>query len=213
MPSAPQLGFEHRFVEGDRSADNVTLLLLHGTGGDESDLLPMGRTLAPGAHLLSPRGRILENGMPRFFRRLAEGVFDQENLKLQTDGLVAFIGSAVQVYGLRSDRIVALGLSNGANIASSVLLAHPGILNAAVLFRPMVPFIPATNPDLKQVKLLVAAGTSDPIVSPQQTGSLVQMFRAAGAAVTTFWHHGGHELGQDDLNAGRTWIAEWRVYQ
>jgi phospholipase/carboxylesterase len=135
---ALELGFEHRFVEGNGSGDGLTLLLLHGTGGDESDLIPLGRTLAPGAALLSPRGRVSENGMPRFFRRLAEGVFDQRDLKAQTESLVRFIESASRIYKLRPDPIVAVGYSNGANIASSVLFSNLGVLAGAVLFRPMV---------------------------------------------------------------------------
>jgi len=208
---ASQLGFEHRFVEGDRSGDGLTVLLLHGTGGDESDLIPLGQMLAPGAALLSPRGRVLENGMPRFFRRLAEGVFDQQDLKIQTESLVRFIESASQAYKLRPDRIVAVGYSNGANIASSILLTDPNVLAAAVLFRPMVPFVPSTSPDLKHVNLFIAAGTRDAIAGSQEAQRLVQIFENGGAAVTTFWHDGGHELGPDDLDAATTWVSGWRA--
>lgn len=211
MNRTSELAFDHRFVEGDRSSDGLTLLLLHGTGGDESDLIPLGRTLAPGAVLLSPRGRVLENGMPRFFRRLAEGVFDQQDLKVQTENLVRFIQSASQAYQLRPDRILAVGYSNGANIATSILLTHPDVLAAAVLFRPMVPFVPPTSPNLKEVSLLIAAGRGDAIASPQETQRLVQILENGGAAVTTFWHNGGHELGQDDLDAATTWVSEWRA--
>jgi phospholipase/carboxylesterase/glyoxalase family protein len=206
-----ELVFAHRFVEGDPASDGLTLLLLHGTGGDESDLIPIGRTLAPGAALLSPRGRVLENGMPRFFRRLAEGVFDQQDLRVQTESLVQFIEAASQVYRLRQDRIVAVGYSNGANIASSVLFSHPNVLAAAVLFRPMVPFIPSISPDLNQVDLFIAAGKRDEIARPQETQRLVQILENAGAAVTTFWHDGGHELGEDDLDAATRWLSDWRA--
>jgi len=206
-----KLSFEHRFVGGDRAGDGLTLLLLHGTGGDESDLIPLGQTLAPGAALLSPRGRVLENGMPRFFRRLAEGIFDQHDLKVQTDALVQFTESSSQAYEIRPDRIVAVGYSNGANIASSVLLAHPKVFAAAVLFRPMVPFIPANTPNLERVNVLVAAGRSDRIVSSQETQRLVQLFENAGATVTTVWHNGGHELGQDDVDAATNWLTDWRA--
>src|SRR5262249_47641366 len=153
----------------DRSSDGLTLLLLHGTGGGESDLIPLGQTLALGAALLSPRGRVLENGMPRFFRRLAEGVFDQQDLKIQTESLVRFIESASRAYRLRPDRTVAVGYSNGANIASSVLLTHPNVLAAAVLLRPMVPFVPSTLPDLRRKSLFLAAGRRDGIAGPQET--------------------------------------------
>jgi len=208
---AASLEFEHRFVEGDRSGDGLTLLLLHGTGGDESDLIPLGKALAPGAALLSPRGRVLENGMPRFFRRLAEGVFDQQDLKAQTASLVRFIESASQVYHLRADRIVAAGYSNGANIAASVLLTHPSVLAAAVLFRPMVPFVPSTSPNLERASLFIAAGKRDAIVSSEETRRLVRILETGGAAITMFWHNGGHELGQDDLTAATRWVSEWRA--
>jgi len=207
------LGFHHRFVEGEPSGDGVTLLLLHGTGGDESDLIPLGQALAPRAAMLSPRGRVLENGMPRFFHRLAEGVFDQIDLREQTDKLVQFIEGAAKAYHLRKDRIVAVGYSNGANIASSVLLTHPSLLAAAVLFRPMVPFSPSKTLDLRDAKVFIAAGNRDTIVSPQETSRLVEIFENSGAVVTTFWHNGGHELGQDDLDAAERWVSEWREAQ
>jgi predicted esterase len=207
------LGFHHRFVKGDPLADGVTLLLLHGTGGDESDLIPLGQALAPGAALLSPRGRVLENAMPRFFRRLAEGVFDQKDLGIQTEDLAHFIKGACRTYDLRADRIVAVGYSNGANIASSVLLTHPGLLAAAVLFRPMVPFVPSEMPDLKTLKVFIAAGHRDTIASRQETERLVEIFRGGGAAITTFWHNGGHELGEDDLNAAKEWVSQWLLME
>jgi predicted esterase len=202
------LGFRHRFVEGE-SGDGVTLLLLHGTGGDESDLIPLGQALAPGAALLSPRGGVLENGMPRFFRRLAEGVFDQEDLRIQTKNLGQFIKNASRTYNLRADRIIAVGYSNGANIASSLLFTQPRLLAAAVLFRPMVPFVPSKMPDLKTLQVLIAAGNRDTIASRQETGRLVELFKSGGASVTTIWHDGGHELGQDDLGAAKHWMSQW----
>ena len=211
MNPTSELGFVHRFVEGDRASDGLTLLLLHGTGGNESSLVSLGQTLAPGAALLSPRGQVLENGMPRFFRRLAEGVFDQQDLKLQTASLVKFIESASRAYKLHGDRIVAVGYSNGANIASSVLLTEPGVLAAAVLLRPMVPFVPTTAPDLGGKSLFLAAGRRDATAGPPETQRLVEIFETAGAAVTTFWHDGGHELGQDDLDAATSWVAQWRA--
>ncbi len=203
------LGFRHRFVAGESSGDGVTLLLLHGTGGDESDLIPLGKALAPGAALLSPRGAVLENGMPRFFRRLAEGVFDQEDLRIQTENLGQFINDASRVYGFRADRITAVGYSNGANIASSLLFTQPRLLAAALLFRPMVPFVPSKMPDLKTMQVLIAAGNRDTIASREETGRLVGLFNSGGATVTTFWHEGGHELGQDDLSAAKRWMSQW----
>ena len=149
--------------------------------------------------------------MPRFFLRLAEGIFDQQDLRIQTDALVRFIQAASRAHRLRDDRVVAVGYSNGANIASSVLLTHPKTLAAAVLFRPMVPFIPTTTPHLREKKVFVGAGKRDPIASQRQTRQLVEIFEGGGAAVTTFWHDGGHELGQDDLDAAHGWVSAWRA--
>src|SRR5918997_626608 len=141
-------GFKHRFVAGSGQEEGATLLLLHGTGGNENDLLPLGRELLPGANILSPRGKVLEHGMPRFFRRLAEGVFDQEDLAFRTEELAEFIRKAIDAYDLDPDKIIAMGYSNGANIAASLMLSDPSVLRAAVLFRAMVPFEPEVLPDL-----------------------------------------------------------------
>ena len=200
--------FIHRFVEPTPPGPKITLLLLHGTGGNEEDLLPLGHQLLPGAGLLSPRGRVLEHGMPRFFRRLAEGVFDQEDLKLQTDGLARFAADASRKYGLDHNKTIAIGYSNGANIAASLLLSHPRLLSGAVLFRPMVPFRPQVAPNLKGVPVLLAAARRDQIVDPKVTSDLAQILTSAGARVTTHWHPGGHELGADDVAAAKTWISE-----
>jgi predicted esterase len=200
------LEFIHRFIPASSPNPGATLLLLHGTGGNELDLLTLGQELLPGAALLSPRGRILENGMPRFFRRLAEGVFDLEDLKLQTDELARFLGSAARKYEFETGKILAVGYSNGANIAASVMLAHPGVLAGAVLFRPMVPFVPTVSPDLRNAPVLLAAGRRDPIVVPEQTLALGEILKAAGARVALHWHEGGHELGRDDIAAAKDWI-------
>jgi predicted esterase len=207
MTNGDQLAFLHRFVPASPSNPGVTLLLLHGTGGNEQDLLTLGQELLPGAALLSPRGRILENGMPRFFRRLAEGVFDLDDLKLQTDELARFVGAAASKYGFNAAKIIAVGYSNGANIAASVMLSHPGILGGAILFRPMVPFTPAVSPDLQNVPVLLAAGRRDPIVVPEQTLALGEILKTAGARVSLHWHEGGHELGRDDITAAKDWIT------
>src|SRR5881394_3555931 len=139
------LGFIHRYEPPAADAGPITLLLLHGTGGDEHDLLPLGRVLLPGAGMLSPRGQVSEHGANRFFRRLAEGVFDQEDLARRTEALAAFVEAAARAYGFDRAGVVAVGFSNGANIAVSLLLRHPGVLRAAVLLRPMVPFEPAAT--------------------------------------------------------------------
>src|SRR5262249_44741086 len=154
---------------GAELAGSTTLLLLHGTGGDEEDLIPLGRALLPGAGLLSPRGKVLERGAPRFFRRLAEGVFDQEDLARRTAELASFIGAAVKSYELDPDGIVAVGFSNGANIAASLLLRRPGLLRAAVLLSPMVPFELATLPDLSGTAIFIGGGRRDPIATPAGT--------------------------------------------
>jgi len=207
VTAGAQFEFVHRFVLPKPGAPKVTLLLLHGTGGDEEDLIPLGEQLLPGAAILSPRGRVLERGMPRFFRRLAEGVFDLADLELQTDALAAFVSSASRKYELEGNQIIAIGYSNGANIAASTLLMHPKLLSGAILFRPMVPFRPEVPPDLKDIPVLLAAARRDQIVPPQQTSELSAIFTTAGARVTTHWHPGGHELGSDDVAAAQEWLA------
>ncbi len=209
--TATESSFIHRFIAPEPFGPKLTLLLLHGTGGDEEDLIPLGRELVPGAALLSPRGRILEHGMPRFFRRLAAGVFDLEDLKLQTEELVRFVAGALKKYGLEGRPIVAVGYSNGANIAASVLLTSPDFLAGAVLFRPMVPFEPRASPDLEDVPVLLAAARNDQIVSPLETTRLARILTTAGASVTTHWHPGGHELGHDDVAAAKDWLSKYFV--
>jgi predicted esterase len=204
---AAESSFIYRFVEPVPSGPNITLLLLHGTGGNEEDMISLGHQLVPGAALLSPRGRVLEHGMPRFFRRLAEGVFDLDDLKVQTDGLAAFAANASHKYGIDDRKMIAVGYSNGANTAASLLLTHPHLLAGAVLFRPMVPFQPTVVPDLKEVPVLLAAARHQ-IVPPKQTSELAEILTSAGARVTTHWHPGGHELGSDDVAAAKDWLFE-----
>jgi predicted esterase len=204
----PDLGFVHQFVPAKDSDSPVVLLLLHGTGGNEQDLLPIGMQLQPGAALLSPRGKVMENGMPRFFRRLAEGVFDVDDLKFRTHELAEFVRSAAEQYGFQEKNLVAIGYSNGANIASSLMLLHPHLLAGAVLFRPMVPFTMDFTPDLRDAHVLLASGKRDPIVHPEQVDRLAAMFEFAGADVTTYWHDSGHELGQDDLASAKNWLSQ-----
>lgn len=202
----PELGFTHQHVAATDSSP-VTLLMLHGTGGDEHDLLPLGRALMPGAAMLSPRGKVLEHGMPRFFRRLAEGVFDQEDLAARTDELAQFIDDASREYMFDRARVVAVGFSNGANIAASLLLRRGAVLHGAVLLSPMVPFEPRERPDLGGVKIFIGAGRRDPIVPARQVEELGALFAGANAGVTTLWHNGGHTITNDELEAARTWIA------
>jgi phospholipase/carboxylesterase len=200
----PQPDFIHEFVPGNSSR---ALLLLHGTGGNERDLIALGRELDPNAALLSPRGKVLENRMPRFFRRLAEGVFDLEDLKYRTNELADFVAAAAQHYGFAADQLVAVGYSNGANIAASMLLLRPEILSAAVLFRAMVPLIPDTLPDLSSVLVWIGAGAHDPIVPADETKQLEELLRRAGAEVTMHYFQAGHELTSQDLEAARDWLT------
>jgi len=197
--------FIHEFIPGNSPR---TLLLLHGTGGNERDLIPLGRGLDPNAALLSPRGKVLENGMPRFFRRLAEGVFDLEDLKFRTNELADFVMAAARHYGFALENLVAVGYSNGANIAGSMLLLRPEIMNAAILFRAMVPLIPTELPDLSSVRVWVGEGDQDPIIATSEGQRLVDLFRDAGADVTIRFFHAGHGLTNDDLEAARHWILE-----
>src|SRR6266513_2507087 len=199
-----QPDFIHEFVPG---ASNRTLLLLHGTGGNERDLIPLGRELDPRAALLSPRGKILENGMARFFRRLAEGVFDLEDLRNRTNELADFVAAAAQHYGFASDNVVAVGYSNGANIAASLLLLRPEILSAAILFRAMVPLVPETEPDLDSIRVWIGAGSNDPIVPASETKELAELLRGAGADVTIRFFEGGHQLTQQDIHAAHEWLT------
>jgi len=195
--------FIHEFVPG---TSNRTLLLLHGTGGNERDLMPLGRELDPNAALLSPRGKVLENGMPRFFRRLAEGVFDLEDLKYRTNELADFVAAAGEHYGFSTDQLVAIGYSNGANIAASMLLLQPQVLSAAVLFRAMVPLIPDKLPNLSSVRVWIGAGDQDPIVPASETKRLAELLRHAGADVTIRFAKAGHGLTNDDLEVAREWL-------
>ena len=201
----PQPDFIHEFVPG---ASDRTLLLLHGTGGNEHDLIPLGRELDPNAALLSPRGKILENGMPRFFRRLAEGVFDVEDLKQRTNELADFVAAAVWQYRLAADRVVAVGYSNGANIVTSMLLLRPEILRTAILFRTMVPLVPDNLPDLSSVRVWIGAGDQDPIIPASETQRLATLFRRGGADVTIRFAHTTHGLTNAEVKMARLWLEE-----
>lgn len=200
------LGFEHVFEPAGTPAPPVSLLLLHGTGGNESDLLPLGRMLLPGAALLSPRGKVLERGMPRFFRRLAEGVFDQEDLAARTTELARFIQQAGEQYALDPSRMVAVGFSNGANIAASLLLRSPRMLAGAILMRAMPPFIPAQPVDLERKPILMLSGERDPIVQRDQVVQLANVLRESHADLTLHWGEAGHNLAEDDISVAHDWL-------
>ncbi len=204
----PQPDFIHEFVPG---RSDRTLLILHGTGGNEHDLIPLGRELDPNAALLGPRGKILENGMPRFFRRLAEGVFDLEDLEKRTNELADFVVAAVRFYQLAADQVVAVGYSNGANIGASLLLLRPEILRAAILFRAMVPLVPDNLPSLSSVRVWIGAGDRDPIIPASETQHLVELLRSAGADVTIRFADATHGLTNADVETAKHWIEELRL--
>ena len=206
--SAPTT-FVHVHVPANQPAAR-TLLLLHGTGGDEQDLIPLGRMLDPGAALLGVRGRVLEHGMPRFFRRLAEGVFDLEDLRRRTDELAEFLREASKTHGFDPARLIAVGYSNGANIAASLLLAHPGVLAGAILFRAMVPFEPAPGADrpLAGTRVLISEGRMDPIVPAEHGERLAELLRERGAEVALRFEEAGHNLERGDIEAARRWLGE-----
>lgn len=197
------LSFEHRFKPATRPGLRP-LLLLHGTGGDETDLLPLGDLVSPGAALLSPRGQVLEGGMPRFFRRLAEGVFDEADVRRRADDLAGFVAEARAAYGIEAP--VALGFSNGANIAAAVLMRHPGVLAGAALLRAMVPLVAPPAFKLDGTPVLLLSGARDPIVPASNAARLAALLIEAGADL----HHetlpSGHGLTQEDVERTAAWL-------
>ena len=202
--SAGDLGFAHRFFPGESGA---TLLVLHGTGGSEDDLVPLGRELAPGAAILSPRGKVSEYGAARFFRRLAEGVFDHEDLVFRTHELAEFLEAASREYGFDPSNLVAVGYSNGANIAASLMLLPPRLLRAAVLFRAMVPFEPEEPVDLTGMPVFLAAGQMDRMIPPQNTQRLAEILTEAGADLDVRWRDTGHALTYEEVAEAKEWFS------
>lgn len=200
-------GFVHRYVPSPSGSTSVVLLLLHGTGGDEQDLLPLGRELAPDACLLSPRGKVLESGAPRFFRRLAEGVFDLDDVRLRARELADFVGCALAEYGLRESRVIAVGYSNGANIAAATMLLHPGVIHGAALLRAMVVLEPGERPDLSGSEVFISAGILDPIVPASHVTRLADIFRAAGASVELKQQNASHGLVRSDIFDCSGWLS------
>jgi len=198
--------FIHSFVPAAADGGDAVLLLLHGTGGNEKDLLPLGQSLLPGAALLSPRGKVAENGMPRFFRRLAEGVLDEVDLVRRTHEMADFVTLAAKAYGFNPQAVIAVGYSNGANLAAAMLLLRPEILAAAILLHPMVPLVPPQLPDLSRHRVLITAGRHDPLVQPAQTERLQELLRQAGADVSVHWQLNGHAFSADEVVAAHTWL-------
>lgn len=225
MDNNKQLGFIHRFIRPSNSDEmgvrqagqgakgekttkiSTTFLLLHGTGGNEEDLIPLAYALDKRAAILSPRGKVLESGItPRFFRRLAEGVFDIEDLKFRTNELANFVKNASKAYGFDVQHVIAVGYSNGANIASSMLLLRPEVLSAAILFRAMIPLVPEVSPDLTNKHIFMSSGLHDPIVPKQDAERLYGLFKKAGAEVSLYWQSSGHELRTEELNKAKEWL-------
>ncbi len=211
MSTSSSLSFTHVHVPpAADSTDQRTILLLHGTGGNERDLLDVGARVAPGARLLGVRGQVLESGMPRFFRRLAEGVFDEADLVRRAGDLAAFVAEAAAAYGFDASKVVALGFSNGANIGAALLLLHPDVLAGGALIRAMVPLVPATLPALAGKQVLMVEGEFDPLIPRSNADQLAGMFTSAGASVTVDWQPTGHGLTAADVEIVRGWMATTR---
>jgi len=197
--------FIHRFMRGTAPA---TLLALHGMGGDENDLLPVCRSVAPGASVLSPRGQAIEDGLFKFFNRLGPGVFDENEIRRRANDLQEWIGSASAQYNLDPSRIYVLGYSNGANIAVATMLLHPGVIAGGVLLRPRLVLKPETLPDLKGAPVLIAAGETDTAIPLPETEALGRLLSAAGATVDLAVAETGHDLTPQDFNMAKRWFAQ-----
>lgn len=200
-------GYTYRWEPGDEDAP--VLLLLHGTGGDENDLVPLGDLLWPGAPILSPRGNVSEHGAPRFFRRLAEGVFDIPDLHARTAQLAAFVTEAAHSHDFEVSRVVAVGFSNGANIAASVMLSQPDLLQRGILFRAMVPFEPESPAQLGASRVFLGEGRTDPLIPPASAERLAEILREGGADVTLAWQLAGHVLTRADVDQARDWLRDY----
>lgn len=217
MIKSNDFGFNHIFINSFSNGSNnkkyddrnkkLTLVLLHGTGGNEEDLIFLGKKIEPNASILSPRGKVLENGMPRFFRRLSEGVFDLEDLRIRSHELADFIQKCSLHYKFDLENTIAIGFSNGANISVSMLFLRPEVLQGAILFRAMVPFIPDPLPNLSSKKILLSAGLEDPIVSRNETENLFRLFQKTNAILTLKWQPSSHNLIQEDILVAKPWIS------
>lgn len=195
---------KHIFQKGTDES-RPTILLLHGTGGNEQDLLPLAEIIDKEANVLSVRGNVSENGMPRFFKRLAEGVFDEEDLVFRTKELNEFLDEAAEKYGFDRNNITAVGYSNGANIASSLMFHYEDALKTAILHHPMVPRRGIELPDLSGKRVFIAAGTNDPICAPQESEELNELLANAGADVELHWENRGHQLTMSEVQAATAW--------
>jgi phospholipase/carboxylesterase len=205
------IGFIHRFLPAEDKTSAETLIVLHGTGGNEDDLIGIGQAIAPGAAILSPRGKVLENGAPRFFKRLAEGVFDPKEVRSRAEELAGFIRAAISRYALNPERVFAMGYSNGANIASTVMLIDPELLRGAILFRPMLVLETDGRSDLTGRGVFISAGQMDPIVPVKSVVRLVELFEASHADITLKWQQAGHNLLPSEVREAANWLVLQRA--
>lgn len=203
--------FAHEYLSAPSGGDAVTFLMLHGAGGDERSLLHLGPELDEGAGLLAPRGKVVEDGRNRFFRRFAAGVPDLDDLHARAYELADWVRVASAAHGFDRARVVAVGYSNGANMAAALLLLEPALLAGAVLLRPRFPFEPERRPRLHGRAVLVASGRADPSVSADEPERLVTLLRQCGADVLHHWDHAGHDLDRRELAAAREWLRRHRL--
>lgn len=198
------MSFVHRYLPGT-GEDPRTAIVFHGTGGDENSLVPFAQSLMPGAAILSLRGRVDENGMPRFFRRFAEGVFDYDSIRTESDAVAEFLEQASKDYGIDLESAVGVGYSNGANIAWSTLLRHPSSFGTLVLFRPMITLDDSS--DLTGKRIFVGTAEQDPIVPVENVQRLIEQMKSCGAQVEVSWHPGGHQLTRGEVTLASSWLG------
>lgn len=196
---------EHKHVYQEKENGGPTFVLLHGTGGNENDLLPLAKMIDEKANVLGVRGNVLENGMPRFFRRLQEGVFDMEDLKKRTDELNDFLQQAASQYKFQNQDVYAIGYSNGANIAANLLYEHGSVFKGVFLFHAMVPQQKEQLPNLSETAVFVGAGKNDPMIPADQTNTLITDLQQAGASVESYWTTGGHQLLREEVDEAKRW--------
>lgn len=200
----------HIFNKGEDN-HKTTFLLLHGTGGTELDMLPVAGMIDPSASVLSVRGNVSENGMPRFFRRLAEGVFDEEDLVFRTKELHDFLDEAAEMHSFDRHHVIAMGYSNGANIAASLLFHHEKALKGAILFHPVVPRRGIDLPDLNGMSVFIGAGDNDPMSPPAETKELARLLKNAGADVKIHWEPFGHQLTRGEIEQAAEWYKKFAM--
>ncbi|MDC3412974.1 alpha/beta hydrolase [Aquibacillus sp. 3ASR75-11] len=198
----------HHFFQKGSDSNAPTLVILHGTGGTERDLLPVAQMIDPNASVLGVRGNVMENGMPRFFKRLREGVFDEQDLIERTEELHHFLDEAADNFGFDRQHVIGIGFSNGANIAGSLLFHYASSLEHAILFHPMVPIRNKKLPDLNSHHVFIGAGTNDPLIQPEETEALVELLTNAGADVTTHWENNGHQLTREEVLKAKEWYNQ-----